>query len=214
MRRVRNRDTRCSPHTSARQRTRVPTVISSRDERFAQQGNRCRSGASATTRKSNVAHELAARPETRRGAQDVGVSRFLGLSAGASPSRALHTRRLVAQAVVSVTEACSRSIVIHSGVFSAETGAAIALRLHCTTTRCCDVHAQVPWAIGTCLQHLRLSLVCAVHGIPAPCASSPELILHSICASPSPPNFKTLPCRSLGHNFPSFLFSLRESLIH
>ena len=94
----------------------------------------------------------------------------------------------------------------------AETGAAIAVWLHCTATRSCrDVRAQDSWVIGVGLQRLRLSLACTMHGIPAPCASSPELILHSICASPSPPNFKTLPCRSLGHVFPSFPFSLRES---
>lgn len=50
-----------------------------------------------------------------------------GFPPGTSPSRALHTRRLVAQAVVSVTEACSRSIAAHSSMSSFETGAAIAL---------------------------------------------------------------------------------------
>jgi hypothetical protein len=144
MRRVRNRDATYVVRIRFHVKGLVsPQCLHLETNGSPQQGNRCRSGASATTRKSNVAHELAARSRSR-GAQDVGVSRFLGFSAGASPSRALHTRRLVAQAVVSTTEACSRSIVIHSGVFSAETGAATALRSHCTATRCCNVHAQVP----------------------------------------------------------------------
>ena len=73
--------------------------------------------------KRDVAHELAAREQCRGWRFHDG----LALPPGASPSRALHASRLVAQAVVSVTEAGSRPVAGHSSRFRAETRAAIAI---------------------------------------------------------------------------------------
>lgn len=103
----------------------------------------------------------------------MGVSRFR--LAQARPAH-LHMRRLVTQAVVSVTEACSRSDAAHSSVQDRRNrhnnGALMAIYRYKVPRCLCSGLLK----IGTCLQHTRLPLARTVHGIPAPCASSPELI--------------------------------------